>query len=142
MNVALDLDAYFDPPIEGTELPREAKRVVVCDADDVSSRILGRTLAREGFPVSTCGTAAECEALVAREQPTLVVLALLLPDMDGLALTRRLRALPRPPRILMASALQAERRAVEAGADAFLRKPISAQTLVETVRTLIEQPER
>ena len=91
--------------------------------------------------VTPCATAAACEEAVAARAPDLVVLSILLPDMDGLALTRRLRALRDQAgghtRIVLASVLQAEQRALEAGADAFVLKPVPPATLASLATRLV-----
>ena len=120
-----------------------APRAVVCDSDAISARRMGRTLSGVGFRVDTCGTAAECEAAVRAEPAALVVTAILLPDLDGLALARRLRAWRdengQGPRIVVSSILQAEQRALEAGADAFLPKPVSRTDLERLISGPVPQ---
>lgn len=111
--------------------------VVVCDADAMSTRFLARVLEPAGFRVVGCATAAACEHIVQSQSPRLAILAVLLPDVDGLALTRRLRAAGASAPLLIVSALQAEERAIEAGADAFLRKPVAPQRLLRTIHRLL-----
>lgn len=118
------------------------RRAVVCDADTVSSRLVARTLTASGFDSAVCHTAADCERAVAEQRPDLVVLALLLPDSDGLVLLRRLRAQrPQPaqsPSLLMVSAIRAADWALEAGADAFLHKPIPPHQLASVACALVD----
>jgi CheY-like chemotaxis protein len=59
--------------------------------------------------------------------------------MDGLTLCRRLKSQPETAGILILvfSHLEAEDRALEAGADAFLRKPLNEEPLVETLSRLV-----
>jgi CheY-like chemotaxis protein len=76
----------------------------------------------------------------ARElQPHIVITEILVPRLDGLALCRRLKSDPatRHIAVLVFSILLAGSRAQEAGADAFLRKPLAEKRLVETVRDLL-----
>ena len=117
-----------------------SNRVIICDADPASRRHVDRILSATGFEAFQCETAAACVDLVASVRPALVVLSVLLPDLDGLALARRLaggRADGGPaPRILIVSVLQAEQRALEAGADAFLLKPVSRADLVSVAMHL------
>jgi two-component system response regulator MprA len=80
----------------------------------------------------------------ARElRPQLVITEVLVPKLDGLALCRELKGDPDTAGImvLIFSILAASTRAREAGADAFLMKPLAEQRLVETVRELIARHE-
>lgn len=119
--------------VEGAHPPR----AIVCDADRVSSHLIAEMLRQADFEVRVCNTAAECEAEADREPADLIVTAILLPDVDGLELTRHLRALYPDIHILIVSALRAAGRAIQAGADSFLNKPISPRQLVEAARTLV-----
>ena len=73
-------------------------------------------------------------------QPDIIITEILVPMLDGLALCRQLKADPRTRDIavLVFSILAAADRAREAGADAFLLKPLAEHTLVSTVRRLLE----
>jgi CheY-like chemotaxis protein len=84
------------------------------------------------------------DGLAALEQarllhPQILITEILVPRLDGLALCRRIKADPdtRGIAVLIFSILLAEERAREAGADAFLRKPLAEKRLVETVRELM-----
>jgi DNA-binding response OmpR family regulator len=71
--------------------------------------------------------------------PQIMVTEILVPKLDGLALCRAVKEDPalRGTAVLVFSILAAEARAREAGADAFLMKPLADRRLVETVRTLL-----
>ena len=72
--------------------------------------------------------------------PDIIITEILVPKLDGLALCRQLKADPltRGIAVLVFSILAAGGRAREAGADAFLLKPLAEHRLVETVRQLLE----
>jgi two-component system response regulator MprA len=72
--------------------------------------------------------------------PDIIITEILVPTMDGLALCRQLKADPRTRdiAILVFSILAAGDRAREAGADAFLLKPLAEHKLVGTVQRLLE----
>jgi CheY-like chemotaxis protein len=72
--------------------------------------------------------------------PDIVITEILVPMLDGLALCRRIKADPltRETAVLVFSILSAADRAREAGADAFLLKPLAEHALVDTVRRLLE----
>ena len=75
---------------------------------------------------------------IRKKPPRLVVTDVLVPRLDGLALCRLIKrdeAL-REVRVVILSALSAEERARQSGADAFLEKPIERERIVELVRTL------
>lgn len=76
----------------------------------------------------------------ARElKPKILVAEILVPKLDGLSLCRQLKSDPATShiRVLIFSHLHAEDRAREAGADAFLFKPLNEELLIETVEKLI-----
>ncbi|HEY6863885.1 MAG TPA: response regulator [Burkholderiales bacterium] len=76
----------------------------------------------------------------ARElSPDIIVTEILVPGLDGLALCRQLKAGPktRGIAVLVFSVLATAGRAAEAGADAFLQKPLTDHALVETVARLL-----
>ena len=75
-----------------------------------------------------------------RIHPDIIITEILVPSVDGLALCRRLKAdlHTRDIAVLVFSILAASGRAREAGADAFLLKPLAEHTLVDTVRQLLE----
>lgn len=112
-------------------------QIVVCDPDAVSGNLLARYLKEGGYSVAVCQTAAACETQVDTEPISLVVTALLIPDLDGLALARRLKARTPAPGVLMVSSLQASARALEVGVDAFLSKPVSPRGLLTTVQDVL-----
>jgi len=73
--------------------------------------------------------------------PRILVTEILLPRLDGLKVCRALKSDPATKDIivLVFSILFAEDRALEAGADAFLRKPLDDARLVDTVTTLLRE---
>ena len=76
--------------------------------------------------------------------PAIIITEILVPKLDGLALCRRLRATPETKDIpvLVFSLLAAERRALDAGADSFLKKPLAEHRLVEVARELLANRDR
>jgi len=73
--------------------------------------------------------------------PEIVITEILVPKLDGLALCRQLKGDPktRSMSVLVFSILAASGRAAEAGADAFLLKPLAEHRLVETVKALMNR---
>jgi two-component system response regulator MprA len=96
-------------------------------------------LAEAGFGVTFADDGLQALELARRLHPTIVITEILVPKLDGLALCRRLKSDPATSDIavLIFSLLAAEQRAQDAGADAFLIKPLSAQGLKDAVRRLL-----
>jgi len=114
--------------------------------DDPQVRVmLSRALGHEGFDVAAAPDAAGCMAELRAVRPDLVLLDLLLPDLDGLELCRRLRRSGDRVPILMLTArdtISDRVDGLEAGADDYLVKPFSTAELVARVRALLRRVER
>jgi two-component system response regulator MprA len=97
-------------------------------------------LHQAGFSVEFADDGAAALEKAREVVPDILVTEILVPALDGLALCRRLKADPRTRdvAVLVFSILSAADRAREAGADAFLLKPLAEHTLVRTVQALLE----
>lgn len=98
-------------------------------------------LEREGYRVFTADTGAAALQAAASEHPDLVILDVMLPDLDGLEVTRRLRREARIP-IIMVSARGDEIDKVvglEVGADDYLAKPFGQREFIARVRAALRR---
>jgi DNA-binding response OmpR family regulator len=119
------------------------RAVILCVERDPHVRDLeSYFLTEAGFQVTVAADGIEAFELVRTLRPAIVVTEILVPKLDGLALCRRLKAdeATKDTAVLVLSLLAAEDRARDAGADAFLRKPLAAQRLTDTVRKLLAAP--
>jgi two-component system cell cycle response regulator DivK len=108
--------------------------------DNVQNLKLARViLATEGYDVRTAADAEEALAFLRTSRPHVILMDLQLPGMDGLQLTRQLKADPATRSIgviaLTAYAMKGdEEKALAAGCDGYLSKPIDTERLPEVVR--------
>ena len=116
-------------------------RVLVVDDLPANLKLLEARLSAEYFDVTTTMSGAEALAICARGECDIVLLDVLMPDMDGFEVCRKLKGDPATLHlpVVMVTALDhvSDRvRGLEAGADDFLTKPVSEIALIARVRSL------
>ena len=114
------------------------RRVLLVDDDQALSTILGAALSDEGFVVSTARNGLEGVRTFESVGADLIVLDVLMPELDGLEVCRRLRRKSSVPIILLSSRGEEVDRVtgLETGADDYLTKPFSTRELVARIRAL------
>src|SRR3954451_8015825 len=116
--------------------------VLLVDDDARILRMLERTLTAEGYSVDAVADGGTALARVERSVPDLIVLDVTMPGLDGLAVTRRLRARRLAVPILLLTARDAleERVAgLAAGADDYLVKPFEIEELMARARAMLRR---
>ncbi|HXD55254.1 MAG TPA: response regulator [Solirubrobacteraceae bacterium] len=123
---------------------RPQTRVLVVDDEPQIVRALKVVLREAGFQAVAAETAAEALDLAAVRPPEAAIVDLVLPDLDGVELTRRLREWSEMP-ILVLSAIGEEAqkvRALEAGADDYITKPFGTRELVARLQAALRRAGR
>src|SRR6202047_4726162 len=116
--------------------------VLVVDDAPVNLKLVRVLLSRQGFDVRTANSAEEALEIVRDFRPRLVLADIQLPDMNGLELTRRLKSDPATRDIIVlaltAFAMQGdEERAIDAGCDGYITKPIDTRTFPALIRRFL-----
>ncbi|HEX2988565.1 MAG TPA: response regulator transcription factor [Chloroflexota bacterium] len=121
-----------------------AERILVVDDDPGVTSVLKRGLGYEGYEVVVAGSGREALDLARGNPPDLVILDIMMPGMDGLEVTRRLRAVDGKLPILLLTAKDAPADQVtgfETGADDYVVKPFVFEVLLARVRALLRRRE-
>jgi two-component system, OmpR family, response regulator ResD len=132
-----------DGTIEFVARPDSRGTVLVVDDEPTIAEVVSRYLERAGYDTATAGNGAAALQLAAERRPDLVVLDLMLPEIDGLEVLRRLRA--RDDRgiavILLTAKGEENDRLVglRRGADDYIVKPFSPAELVARVDAVLRR---
>jgi len=118
--------------------------ILVVDDDPKIVTLVRTYLERERYPVVTAGNGRTALQLIEEHAPRLVVLDLMIPELDGLAVIRRARELGDVPILILSArgAVGDRILGLSEGADDYLPKPFSPAELVVRVRTILRRTER
>jgi DNA-binding response OmpR family regulator len=115
--------------------------ILVVDDDVRMLRMMKRMLELENFQVTTASGGEAALKMFDKETPTLVLLDIMMPDMDGYTVCRRIREFSEIP-IIMVTARGEDKEKVEGldtGADDYVTKPFSASELAARVRAVLRR---
>ena len=123
------------------------KKILIVEDEKDILQLVKLYLEKEGFKTVSAMTGTEGLAQVKAEKPDLVVLDLMLPELDGLEVCKRLRSNPDtamlPLIMLTAKAEESDTIiGLELGADDYVTKPFSPKALVARVKALLRRLER
>jgi len=121
-----------------------AEKILVADDDVDSLKLIGLMLQRQGYEVLAAGTGGQALAKAEAEQPNLIILDVMMPDMNGLDVCKRLRQNPLTARIpiIMFTAktlIDDKVKGFEAGADDYLTKPTHPAELASRVKAILQR---
>ena len=107
--------------------------VLVVDDEPQVAWVLRLTLEHEGYRTHTASNGIEALEELHKYHPTLMVLDLMMPEMDGWSVLKEMTKMPQRPRVVIVSALTGpddKAKATALGADAFVPKPFDVEELI------------
>jgi len=124
--------------------PGAAKKILVVDDESAILQSLRFNLERSGYAVSTAGDGRTALALVASEQPDLVILDIMLPVLDGVETCKEIRRHSNVPIIMLTAKDQEIDKvvALELGADDYVTKPFSLAEFMARVKARLRRSDR
>ncbi|HVB14794.1 MAG TPA: response regulator transcription factor [Candidatus Dormibacteraeota bacterium] len=136
------IDAEGEWGVAGASPGLAAAKLVVIDDDPAILRLVELIAAENGYSVVSAATGAAGLRLILETEPDLVLLDLVLPDMSGVEVCRRLRSAGAKVTVLMISCLQEPQDVIvglEVGADDYLRKPFEVRELVARINARLRR---
>jgi pilus assembly protein CpaE len=119
-------------------------RILVVDDTELNLKMVGTILLKDGYEVVTARNGFEALELIKSTPPALAILDVMMPDMDGYTLCRRLRqnsTTAKIPIIVLTalSGVEDKIKAFDSGADDFLAKPFEPQELRARIKVLLRR---
>lgn len=132
-------------PENGIDGPDLQLRILIVEDNGDMRDFLRRVLARHGYGHLEAADGIEGMEIAQRDHPDLILMDMSLPELDGFEATRRLKANKETQHIpIIAVTAHArpsdERRALEAGCDAYLSKPYSLREFLDIVQKFLPSP--
>jgi CheY-like chemotaxis protein len=120
-----------------------AARVLIVDDNPLNVKLATSVLECDGYQILEAGDAAQAIAIIRQAPPDLILMDIELPGMDGLTLTRLIKADPGTRRIIIvaltAFAMKGDdQKAKEAGCDGYITKPFDTRKLPEQIAAILE----
>lgn len=121
-------------------------RILIVDDNPTNLKLAAEVLEMEGYSTTRATDAEEAQEMLQQTTPDLILMDIALPGMDGLTLTRKLKADERlkhvPVIALTASAMKGDdRKALDAGCVGYITKPIDTRKLAQQVAAFLRVAE-
>jgi two-component system alkaline phosphatase synthesis response regulator PhoP len=122
----------------------EKTKILLVDDEPDILEFISYNLLKEGFEVFTCNNGKEAIKIAQQERPTLIILDVMMPDLDGIETCRVIRETPELKDVLIAFLTArnedySQIAGFDAGADDYINKPIKPRVLVSRVKALLRR---
>jgi DNA-binding response OmpR family regulator len=117
-------------------MPSRKPSILVVDDDPIILKLMKRDLQLEGYRVATATGGRIALQLIEDEEPDLIILDIMMPDMDGLQVCRHVRQFSQVPIIMLTAKTGSEDviHGLEIGADDYIAKPFSVDVVLARVK--------
>jgi type IV pilus assembly protein PilB len=118
------------------------KKILVAENNEVTLRLLSNSLESENYTVVTASNGLDAFRLTMKEKPDLIITDLIMPEMDGMTLTKKLKSQLTTrylPIILLTSKddMDFVSEAIATGANGYIKKPVNSKTLLAKVNKFL-----
>jgi len=122
----------------------ENTKILLVDDEPDILEFISYNLLKEGFEVFTCNNGKDAIRLAQQEKPSLIILDVMMPDLDGIETCRVIRETPELKGVLIAFLTArnedySQIAGFDAGADDYINKPIKPRVLVSRVKALLRR---
>jgi two-component system KDP operon response regulator KdpE len=120
---------------------KDQRRILIVDDEPGLRELVRINLEHEGFAVLQAENGVQGLAMIQEEQPDLVILDVMMPEMDGWEVCRRLREFSTVPVLMLTARVQSQDivAGLESGADDYLLKPFNMDELMARIRALLRR---
>lgn len=120
-----------------------AKKILIVDDEEDVVELVQVLLITEGYEVITGKNGLEALEIIKIENPDLIILDIMMPEMDGVEVCKRLRKLDKMeniPIVMFSAKLSAvdKKESFDAGADGFITKPFNTKGFIASIKTYLE----
>ena len=120
------------------------KKILIVEDNEMNLKLIRTVLKAKGFVLAEARDGEEALKIVVAERPDIILIDIQIPKVDGLEVTRRIRAMDdlKDKQIIAitAHAMEGDRNKIlEAGCDGYIAKPINTRTFIDEIEAILKQ---
>jgi CheY-like chemotaxis protein len=120
------------------------KKILIVEDNEMNLKLIRTLLKAKGFLLAEARDGEEALIIAVAEKPDIILIDIQIPKIDGLEVTRRIRAMDdlkdRQIVAITAHAMEGDRNKIlEAGCDGYIAKPINTRTFIDEIQAILKQ---